>query len=79
METKAIRVSLLNHQRLADIGHKNDSFNDIISKVLDDYEDYQEIKDLIEADNEFDNGEGVHFSSLEELEVYLDDWYGTWI
>ena len=27
---KAIRVSLLNHERLADIGHKNDSFNDII-------------------------------------------------
>ena len=73
METKAIRVSLLNHQRLADIGHKNDSFNDIISKVLDDYEEYQEIKDLVEADTEFDNGEGVHFSSLEELEVYLDD------
>lgn len=73
METKAIRVSLLNYQRLADIGHKNDSFNDIISKVLDDYEEYQEIKDLVEADKEFDNGEGVHFSSLEELEVYLDD------
>ena len=73
METKAIRVSLLNHKRLADIGHKNDSFNDIISKVLDDYEEYQEIKDLVEADKEFDNGEGVHFSSLEELEVYLDD------
>ena len=73
METKAIRVSLLNHQRLGDIGHKNDSFNDIISKVLDDYEEYQEIKDLVEADKEFDNGEGVHFSSLEELEVYLDD------
>ena len=73
METKAIRVSLLNHQRLADIGHKNDSFNDIISKVLDDYEEYQAIKDLVEEDKEFDNGEGVHFSSLEELEVYLDD------
>ena len=73
METKAIRVSLLNHQRLADIGHKNDSFNDIISKVLDDYEEYQEIKDLVEADKEFDNGEGVHFSSLEELEEILPE------
>ena len=73
METKSIRVSLLNHERLADIGHKNDSFNDIISKVLDDYEEYQEIKDLVEADKEFDNNEGVHFSSLEELDAYLDD------
>lgn len=27
---KAIRVSLLNHKRLADLTHKNDSFNDII-------------------------------------------------
>lgn len=73
VETKYIRVSLLNHERLADIGHKNDSFNDIISKILDDYEEYQEIKDLVEADEEFDNKEGVHFSSLEELDAYLDD------
>lgn len=73
METKAVRVSLINHKRLADIGHKNDSFNDIISKVLDDYEEYQEIKDLVEADKEFDKGEGVHFSSLDELDAYLDD------
>ncbi len=61
METKVIRVSLLNHERLADIGHKNDSFNDIISKVLDDYEEYQEIKDLIEADKEFDTGKEFIF------------------
>ena len=71
METKAIRVSLLNHKRLTDIGHKNDSFNDIISKVLDDYEEYQAIKDLVEADKEFENGEGIRFSSLEELDTFL--------
>ena len=65
METKAIRVSLLNHERLADIGHKNDSFNDIVTKLLDVYDEYQEIKDLIEADKEFENGDGIHFSSLE--------------
>ena len=56
METKAIIVSVLNHERLADIGHKNDSFNDIISKVLDDYDEYQEIKELIEAYKEFAEG-----------------------
>lgn len=71
METKAIRVSLLNHKRLTDIGHENDSFNDIISKVLDDYEEYQAIKDLVEADKEFENGEGIRFSSLEELDTFL--------
>ena len=73
METKAIRVSLLNHERLANLGHKNDSFNDIISKILDGYEEYQAIKDLIEADKEFENGKGVHFSSLDELDAYLND------
>ena len=73
METKSIRVSLINHERLADLGHKNDSFNDIISNLLDEYEEYQEIKDLIEADKEFANGEGVHFSSLDKLDEYLDD------
>ena len=73
METKAIRVSVLNHERLADLGHKNDSFNDIITKLLDEYEEYQEIKDLIEADKEFEKGEGVHFTSLDELDEYLDE------
>ena len=73
METKAIRVSLLNHERLANLGHKNDSFNDIIFKILDDYEEYQAIKDLIGADKEFENGKGVHFSSLDELDAYLND------
>ena len=73
METKSIRVSISNYERLADFGHKKDSFNDIITKVLDDYEEYLAIKDLIEADKEFENGKGVHFSSLEELDAYLDD------
>ena len=73
METKAIRVSISNHKRLVDIGHKNDSFNDIITKLLDDYDEYHAIKDLIEADKEFENGKGVHFSSLDELDAYLDD------
>ena len=73
METKAIIVSVLNHERLADIGHKNDSFNDIISKVLDDYDEYQEIKELIEADKVFAEGKGVRFSSLKELDEYLED------
>ena len=72
METKARTVSLLNHERLADIGHKNDSFNDIVTKLLDVYDEYQEIKDLIEADKEFENGDGIHFSSLDELDEYLD-------
>lgn len=73
METKSIRVSLVNHERLVNFGHKNDSFNDIISKILDAYEEYLEVKDLIEADAEFERGEGISFSSFEELEAYLDE------
>ena len=45
--------------------------------LFGEYEEYQQIKDIIESDNEFANGDGVHFSSLEELDDYLDDWYGT--
>ena len=73
MKTKAINISLVNHERLSALGHENDSFNDIISKLLDRYEEYQEIKDLIEADKEFTNGEGIHFSSLDELDAHPDD------
>ena len=73
METKAIRVSLSNHARLADKGHKNDSFNDIISKLLDDHDEFEAIQDLIEADREFENGEVRIFSSLDELDAYLDE------
>ena len=71
METKAVRVSLNNHKRLSDIGKKNDTFNDI-SKILDEYEEYQEIKDLIEADKEFAKGEGIRFASMDEVDKYLD-------
>ena len=73
MNTKAIRVSIVNYVRLHRIGHEDDSFDDIISKVLDDYGEYQMIKDLVEADKEFEDGGGLHFSSLEELDAYLDD------
>ena len=45
----------------------------ILFLKLDDYDQYQAIKDLVEADKEFENGEGIHFSSLEELDTYLDD------
>lgn len=69
-ENKAIRVSLLNHGGLPDRDYKTDSFNDII---LDEYGEYHEIKDLIEVDMEFENGEGIHFFSLDELDEYLDD------
>ena len=48
-------------------------FEEEQNRLQEEYEEYQEIKDLIEADKEFANGEGVHFSSLDELDDYLDD------
>ena len=73
MERKVIRVSLYNYERLKSIGCKSDSFNDIISKLLDESDEYMCIKDLIEADEELENGKIVLFSSLEELDAYLDN------
>lgn len=38
------------------------------------YPIYSDTEDLKERFNdEFENGEGVHFSSLDELDAYLDD------
>lgn len=36
-------------------------------------EEYRAIKDLIEADKEFEKGGGVSFFSLKELDEYLDN------
>ena len=43
LEFKTICINLGNYKRLISIGHGNDYVNDIISKVLDDYGEYQEI------------------------------------
>lgn len=72
MEVKDIKVSSYNHKRLSDICHKNESYNDVISKMLDFYEKYHEIIDLIDADKEFENRKGISFSSLDELDEYLN-------
>lgn len=47
--------------------------NDEKRGLIMEFKEYQKIKDLVEADKEFENGEGVHFSSLDELDAYLDD------
>lgn len=41
-------------------------------KYLDDYEEYQQIKDLIETDEEFKKGENIRFSSLDILDKYFE-------
>lgn len=67
METKLVRVSKITHQRLCDRGNKSDTFDSIIENLLDLADDYEDVKELIEADNEIKNGEYVEFDSMEKL------------
>lgn len=67
MQTKVVRVSKLTHQRLSERGTKSDTFDSIISHLLDLADDYEDVKELIEADNELENGEFVEFNSMKDL------------
>ena len=48
-------------------------FKDIVLKVLDEQVKFKIMRDLIVAYCEFDKGEGVCFSSLDEMDDYLED------
>ncbi len=67
METKVVRVSKLTHQRLSERGTKADTFDSIISNLLDLADDYEDVKELIEADEELKNGEFKEFDSMDDL------------
>lgn len=69
--TNDIINNILNDGELLDIDC--DSLEDIVCEVLDFYGKYYQTLDLIEADMEFENGEGICFSSMEELVKYLDN------
>ncbi|MDE4078668.1 hypothetical protein OTK55_06515 [Methanosphaera sp. Vir-13MRS] len=71
--SKTIKISDSVHYQLGLKGNKNDTYNDIIQRLLEDYDEYHEIKDLIEADEELEQGKTIHFNSLTELEEYLED------
>lgn len=38
MKTKLIKVSEHNHQKLSDLGSKGESFNDVVSMLIESYE-----------------------------------------
>ncbi len=69
--SKLVRVSDMTHQRLCDIGKKNESFNTIIERLLERNEEYLEIKELIEADKSLETEDYEEFESAEELINYI--------
>ena len=64
---KVVRVTEEVHQRLAKRGTIGDTFNDVIEKLLNESEEYEEYLDLIEADMEIENGLIKSYSNLDEF------------
>ena len=65
--SKLVRVSVETHQRLCDIGKKNESFNTIIERLLNNNDEYEEIKQLIQAEQEIERGEYTVYKSSKDL------------
>ena len=64
---KLVRVSLKTHERLCEAGKKNESFNTIIERLLDNNDEYEEIKGLILADKDLMDGNYEIYNSSKEL------------
>lgn len=73
MLTKTIRVSEEVHELLSGLATKNDSYNDVIKRLIDNYEEFSDKQaEFYNAEIErVDNGifENVHEISLSELEA----------
>lgn len=39
-KTKQVKISEQNHQKLSDLGSKSDTFDDVISMLIENYEKY---------------------------------------
>lgn len=64
---KVVRVTEEVHQRLASRGKIGDTYNDVIEKLLDETEEYEEYLDLLEADKEIENGLTRSYSDLDDF------------
>ena len=73
MLTKTIRVSEEVYELLSGLATKNDSYNDVIKRLIDNYEEFSDKQaEFYNAEIErVDNGifENVHEISLSELEA----------
>lgn len=61
---KVVRVTEDVHQRLANLGKIGDTYNDVIERLLNEYEDYT---DMIEAEEEIDKGLIKSYSNLDDF------------
>ena len=61
---KVVRVTEDVHQRLANLGKIGDTYNDVIERLLNEYEDYM---DIIEAEEEIEKGLIKSYSNLEDF------------
>ena len=70
---KIIHVKEATYKRLCERGMKtNTTPKSIIEKALDSEDEYEEIKDLIQADIDYKNKKNiVKFNSIEELSEYF--------
>ena len=66
-------VNLKNNELFVVFRPNNVLFKDFVFKVLDEQVKFKIMRDLIVAYCEFDKGEGVYFSSLDELDNYGED------
>ncbi len=72
MLNKTIRVSKEVHDLLSGLARKNDSYNDVIKRLIDNYEEFsdEQAEFYNNEIEQVDNGifENVHEISLSELE-----------
>ena len=62
---KVVRVTEDVHQRLANLGKIGDTYNDVIERLLNEYEEYL---DIIEAEEEIEKGLVKTYSNLDDFE-----------
>lgn len=62
---KVVRVTEDVHQRLANLGKIGDTYNDVIERLLNEYEEYM---DIIEAEEEIEKGLVKTYSNLDDFE-----------
>ena len=61
---KVVRVTEDVHQRLANLGKIGDTYNDVIERLLNEYEEYM---DIVEAEEEIKKGLIKSYSNLDDF------------
>lgn len=72
---KVVRVTEDVHQRLANLGKIGDTYNDVIERLLNEYEEYM---DIIEAEEEIEKGLVKTYSNLDDFEEDIKNNIPLW-